>query len=89
LAQWEGGGLAAAGMVATTAALGWFDALAPSSGAAAQLLLVAVVTGAVGLVRFAALRWSFGATTHARRVVASGLARGRVLTVAGRALAAI
>ncbi len=88
-AQWEGGGLAAAGMVATTAALGWFDALAPSSGAAAQLLLVAVVTGAVGLVRFAALRWSFGATTHADRAVAPGPARGRVLTVAGRALAAI
>ena len=76
-------------MVATTAALGWFNALASSSGSAVQLRLVAVVTGAVGLVRFAALRWSFGATTHAGRAVASGPARGRVLTVAGRALAAI
>ena len=76
-------------MVATNVALGWFDALAASSGAAAQLLLVAVVTGPVELVRFAALRLSFGATTHAVRAVASGPARGCVLTVAGRALAAI
>ncbi|HEX2301780.1 MAG TPA: GtrA family protein [Pseudonocardiaceae bacterium] len=75
-AQGEGGGLALAGMVATTAALGWFDALAPGSGAAAHLVVVAVVTGAVGLVRFAALRWVFGAgsrssATRPRRLVAA------------------
>ena len=60
-AQWEGGGLALAGMVATAAALQWYAVLAPGSGAAAQLVVVAVVTGAVGVVRFAVLRWVFGA----------------------------
>ena len=70
-AQWEGGGLALAGMAATSAALARFDALAPGSGAAAHLAVVAVVTGAVGLVRFAALRWAFGATTGAVRTVAA------------------
>ena len=69
-AQREGGGLALAGMVATTLALEWFDALVPGSGAAAHVVVVAVVTGAVGLVRFAALRWSFGATAGAARTVA-------------------
>ncbi len=58
-AQWEGGGLAVAGMVATATALARFDALAPHSGAAAQLVVVAVVTGMVGLVRFTILRWVF------------------------------
>ncbi len=58
-AQWQGGGLALAGMVATASALARFDALAPDSGATAQLVVVAVVTGTVGLVRFAMLRWVF------------------------------
>ncbi len=88
-AQWEGGGLALAGMVTTTAALGWFEALAPGSGAAAQLAVVAVVTGAVGLVRFAALRWSFGARAHAGRITVARPARGRVMAAAGHALAAL
>ncbi len=60
-AQWEGGGLALAGIAATTVALDRFDALVPGSSAAAHLALVALVTGAVGLVRFAALRWVFRA----------------------------
>jgi putative flippase GtrA len=66
-AQWEGGGLALAGMVATTAALGWFDALAPGSGAVAQLVVVAVVTGAVGLIRFVVLRWVRATGRRSRR----------------------
>ena len=76
-AQWEGGGLALAGMVATTAALGWFDELAPGSGAAAHLGVVAVVTGAVGLVRFAVLRWVFGAGFRPSGTVATRPAHGR------------
>ena len=66
-AQWEGGGLAVAGMVATATALARFDALAPDSGAAAQLVVVAVVTGAVGLVRFTILRWVFADRGASRR----------------------
>ena len=60
-AQWEGGGLALAGIVATALALGWFDSVAGDDGSLADLAVVAVVTGAIGLVRFAALRWVFGA----------------------------
>ena len=62
-AQWEGGGLALAGMVATALALGWFDSLTGDDGSLADLAVVAVVTGAIGLIRFAALRWVFGART--------------------------
>jgi putative flippase GtrA len=62
-AQWEGGGLALAGMVATALALGWFDSIAGDDGSLADLAVVAVVTGAIGLIRFAALRWVFGART--------------------------
>ena len=58
-AQWEGGGLALAGLGATTVALGWSDAVAPNAGTAAHLVVVAVVTGLVGLGRFVVLRWSF------------------------------
>ena len=58
-AQWEGGGLALVGLGATTGALGWVDAVAPTAGAAAHLVVVAVVTGLVGLGRFVALRWLF------------------------------
>ncbi len=88
-AQWEGGGLALAGIVTTTAALGWFDALAPGSGAVAQLVVVGVVTGAVGLVRFVALRWAFGAGAQDGRITAARPARGRVMAAAGHALAAL
>jgi putative flippase GtrA len=61
-AQWEGGGLAVAGMIATAAALAWFDSAAGDSSMA-DLGIVAVVTGAIGLIRFVALRWVFGART--------------------------
>jgi putative flippase GtrA len=60
-AQWEGGGMAVAGMVATSLALGWWDAATDAGGATVDMLIVALVTGAIGLVRFAALRWAFGA----------------------------
>lgn len=60
-AQLEGGALAAAGIVASSLALGWLTSTLGSSGVPVQLLLVAAVTGAIGLCRFAALRWAFGA----------------------------
>src|SRR4051794_18105646 len=62
-AQWEGGGLAVAGMVATGLALGWFDSIGGDHGSLTDLTVVALVTGAIGLVRFVALRWVFGART--------------------------
>ncbi|MGY1617224.1 GtrA family protein [Geodermatophilus sp. SYSU D00691] len=65
-AQWEGGGLAVAGMVATALALAWFDAVTDDAGTLARLAVVAAVTGAIGLLRFVALRWVFGARTPDR-----------------------
>ena len=59
-AQWEGGALAAAGIVTTSAALGWLTSAVGPTDVVAQLLLVGTVTGAIGLVRFVALRWAFG-----------------------------
>ena len=58
-AQWEGGGIALLGILATSAALGWLDAVTDPDGALAPLLLVGAVTGAIGLGRFVALRWLF------------------------------
>src|SRR4051812_36123693 len=63
-AQWEGGGLAVVGILATSVALA---ALTAAVGTAwwAQLLLVAGVTGTIGLIRFAALRlWVFSGHPH-------------------------
>jgi putative flippase GtrA len=60
-AQWEGGALAAAGIVATSAALAWLTSVVGSPGVVVQLLLVGAVTGAIGMLRFVALRWAFGA----------------------------
>ncbi len=58
-AQWEGGGLAVVGIVSTTVVLNWFDTVAPGASSAASLAVIAAVTGAVGLIRFLALRWVF------------------------------
>jgi len=59
-AQWEGGGLAVVGLVATSLALAGVHALIGDVGTATQLCLIAAVTGAIGLVRFVALRsWVF------------------------------
>jgi putative flippase GtrA len=58
-AQWEGGTIALVGIVATALALGWFDAVTGADDAWDRLLVVGVVTGAIGLMRFVALRWVF------------------------------
>jgi putative flippase GtrA len=59
-AQWEGGGLAGVGLVATSLALAGVHALIGDVGTGAQLCLIAAVTGAIGLIRFVALRsWVF------------------------------
>jgi hypothetical protein len=58
-AQVEGGALVVVGMVVTVLALHCWGAVAGPSGAIADLAVIAVVTGAIGLVRFAALRWLF------------------------------
>jgi putative flippase GtrA len=57
-AQWEGGTLAAVGIVATSLALAWVDAMT-DVGIVRELTLVGLVTGGIGLVRFLALRWLF------------------------------
>ncbi len=60
--QIEGGGLAVVGLAASSGALAAFDRLYPESSAWAQLLLLAAVTGTIGLVRFVVLRlWVFRA----------------------------
>ena len=60
-AQWEGGALAAAGIVATSVALGWLTSVVGPTEVVVQLVLVGAVTGTIGLLRFVALRWAFGA----------------------------
>jgi putative flippase GtrA len=58
-AQAEGGALVVAGTVLTSLALYWWDTVAGPSSALTDLAVIATVTGAIGLVRFAALRWLF------------------------------
>ncbi len=58
-AQAEGGALVVVGMVLTGLALSWWDLVAGPDAALADLAVIAVVTGVIGLVRFAALRWLF------------------------------
>ena len=58
-AQWEGGSIALVGIVATALALGWFDAVIDADAAWDRLLVVGVVTGAIGMLRFVTLRWVF------------------------------
>ena len=65
-AQWEGGGTALVGMVATTTALGWLDAVAGDTHVLLRLALIGAVTGTIGLLRFVALRWLFHASTPRR-----------------------
>ncbi|MCC3312612.1 GtrA family protein [Nocardia africana] len=55
-AQWEGGGLALIGVVISTAALAGLRFWAPGLGDLAQASAVLAVTGAVGGMRFLALR---------------------------------
>src|SRR3954447_2059806 len=63
-AQSEAGGLAVAGLLATSAVLAALDGVVGTAWWA-QLLLLAAVTGAIGLIRFAALRrWVFSGHPH-------------------------
>jgi putative flippase GtrA len=58
-AQAEAGGVSLFGLTATSLALAWLDATVDSAPAFVQIALVATVTGVIGLIRFAALRWIF------------------------------
>ncbi|WP_448627443.1 GtrA family protein [Geodermatophilus sp. URMC 64] len=63
-AQWEGSALAVAGLLATSAALAALDGVLGTAWWA-QLVLISAVTGAIGLIRFAALRlWVFSGHPH-------------------------
>jgi len=65
-AQWEGGGLAGIGLLATSLALAGVHAVIGDVGTLEELLLIGAVTGAIGLVRFVALRsWVFTPATRA------------------------
>jgi putative flippase GtrA len=61
-AQIEAGGVSVFGLVTTSVALRWLDASVGSAHPALQISLVAAVTGLIGLIRFAALRWIFRPT---------------------------
>jgi putative flippase GtrA len=58
-AQWEAGGVTILGLLATSSALGWLDAVTDGSNAGLQIAVVAAVTAFIGLMRFLALRWIF------------------------------
>jgi putative flippase GtrA len=58
-AQVEAGGVSLFGLLATSTALAWLNSAADSAPVLLQIALVAAVTGAIGLIRFAALRWIF------------------------------
>lgn len=58
-AQWEASTVAAIGLVATSATLGWVDTTAAEGNAALQITAVVTVTAIIGLLRFIALRWIF------------------------------
>ncbi|SDP51679.1 Putative flippase GtrA (transmembrane translocase of bactoprenol-linked glucose) [Klenkia soli] len=59
-AQWEGGGLAVVGLVATSVALAGLDQVVVDASWQVQVLLIGAVTGAIGACRFVALRaWVF------------------------------
>jgi putative flippase GtrA len=61
-AQIEAGGVSLFGLVTTSVALGWLDATVGTAHPVLQIGLVAAVTGLIGLIRFAALRWIFRPT---------------------------
>ena len=61
-AQIEAGGVSLFGLVTTSVALRWLDATVGSAHPLLQITLVAAVTGLIGLIRFAALRWIFRPT---------------------------
>ena len=61
-AQIEAGSVSLLGLLATSAALGWLDAVAGSAHAIVQITLVATITAVIGVMRFVALRWIFRPT---------------------------
>ncbi|MBM7806206.1 putative flippase GtrA [Geodermatophilus bullaregiensis] len=58
-AQWEGGALCVAGMVATSLALRWVNEVVHEPAVLTEILLIAAVTATIGTLRFLALRWVF------------------------------
>ncbi|MGY1609601.1 MULTISPECIES: GtrA family protein [unclassified Geodermatophilus] len=58
-AQWEGGALAALGVVATSLALSWFNAVVRDPAILTEILVIGAVTATIGTLRFIALRWVF------------------------------
>jgi putative flippase GtrA len=58
-AQWEAGGVTVAGLLATSATLGWLDTTTAEGHVALQITAVVTVTAIIGLLRFVALRWIF------------------------------
>ncbi len=58
-AQWEASTVAALGLVATSATLGWVDTTAAEGNVGLQITAVVTVTALIGLMRFIALRWIF------------------------------
>ncbi|MFJ7722600.1 GtrA family protein, partial [Rhodococcus erythropolis] len=59
-AQWEGGGLALVGLIASSAAISALGFLLPGADGLLQAGLVIAVSGIVGGLRFVALRgWVF------------------------------
>jgi putative flippase GtrA len=59
-AQWEGGGLAVIGLVTTSLTLAGLNALFGDVPPLTQIAMVTAVTGAIGAIRFVALRaWVF------------------------------
>jgi len=58
-AQVEAGGVSFAGLVASSAALGWLDAATTTVHPFVQISLVVTVFGVIGMLRFIALRWIF------------------------------
>ncbi|MGY1826334.1 GtrA family protein [Blastococcus sp. SYSU DS0541] len=59
-AQWAGGGLALAGLAATSLALAALDSWTASAGPLGAVAVVWTVTAAVGVARFVGLRWAVG-----------------------------
>lgn len=64
-AQWEAGSVTLIGLVATSAALRWLDAVTETAHPVLQVGVVALVTAVIGALRFIALRWIFRSRTPA------------------------
>jgi putative flippase GtrA len=64
-AQWEAGGITVLGLLATSAALGWLEAVTGTADDMVQITVVTIVTALIGAMRFLALRWIFRAPATA------------------------